>query len=413
MRNQSNKWLKRIVVISISVSLGLILGFSSECPAQKPEVLNFPMIGAISGPYIQIVGPAVPALEDACSYVNTELGGVHGVKINPVIRDMGGVVATGVQQYEEIIRLKPKPYFVYPVFSPLAEAIRDKFVTDNVVGLVGGTFGSVYPLGNAYAMYALYANMTGAGLKYFKDNFKEQRNIRAAIITWDTSYGRCILVPEFDDYCKQIGVDIVAKEVFGMRDIDLTTHMVRIRAKNPDLLITASTGQGPISIMKAAKELGMDIKLLNSEGGDWGTVRLNPELFEGCIVVVHCQSYDDVNHPGMQKLLSYMRKNKRTEAEQTALAVSSWQNILLFHKVMTDAVNKVGWDKLDVQVLKNGLNQLTNWEPLNGIVRITYRDKQRFPLTAGVMRVQKGKFINAIGPGVLVDLPDLTPAQYR
>jgi hypothetical protein len=108
-----------------------------------------------------------------------------------------------------------------------------------------------------------------------------------------------------------------------------------------------------------------------------------------------------------------MRKNKRTEAEQTALAVSSWQNILLFHKIMTDAVNKVGWDKLDFQVLKKELNQLTNWEPLNGIVRVTYKEKQRFPLTGGIMKVQKGKFVNAMGSGVLVDLPDLTPAEYR
>jgi len=413
MKNQRNRWFKKIVVVGAAFCLALILGFSSECPAKKPEILNFPLIGCITGPYAPIVGPMVPMFEDAVSYINDELGGVHGVKINPVIRDMGGVVATGVQQYEEVILMKPKPYFIFPVFSPLAEAIRDKFVASNVIGLVGGTTGSVYPLGNSYAFYALYVNMTAAGIKWFKDNFKEKRNPRIAIITWDSSYGRCIMVPEFDDYCKKIGVDIVAKELFGMRDIDVTTQMVRIRAKKPDLLVTATTAHGYIAIMKAVRELGMDVKLLNSEGGDWGTVRLDPELFEGCISVLHCLSFDNVDHPGIKKLLSYMKKYNRTENEKTALALTSWQVALMFHKVMTGAVDKVGWDKLDVNVLKNEMNHLTNWEPLGGIVRVTYTDKSRFPLTGAIMKIQNGKFINVKGPGVLVDLPDLTPAKYR
>jgi ABC-type branched-subunit amino acid transport system substrate-binding protein len=414
MRNQINRWSKRIVVVSTFVSLGLLLGFSSECPAQKPEIINLPYIGCTTGPYVAIAGPGTPAMLDAVSYINKELGGVRGVKINPVVRDMGAAVATGVQQYEEVIRMKPKPYAVSAQFSPLNEALRDKFVTDNVIGFVGPTLPSVYPAGNAYAsMYSYYPSMTAVGVKWFKDNFKEQRRVRAAIITWDTSYGRAIMVPEFHDYCKQIGVDIVAEELFGMRDIDVTTQMVRIRAKKPDLLITCTTGQGYMSIMKAVKELGLNVPLLNSEGGDWGTVRLNPELFEGCIVVLHCESFDNTAHPGMKKLLSYMKENNRTEKEKTVVYLAVWHTALLFHKVMTDAVDKVGWDKLDTNALKNELNHLTNWEPLNGIVRLTYTDKSRLPLTGAIFKVQNGKFINAIGPGVLVDLPNLIPAQYR
>jgi branched-chain amino acid transport system substrate-binding protein len=400
-----------ILILLVLVWLGLAAGFSAECWAARPDQVAVAILADQTGPYITITGPAVGGLYDAIKYINEELGGIHGVEMKAVSRDNAGKVALGLQQYAELIGMKPKPLFFHVPVTPIAESLREKIIADNVIGFFPSSIADLYPQGNSYAYYALYTEQAAVGMKWVKDNFKEKRNPRVGILTWDTAFGRAILEKEFFDYCKQIGVDIVATELFGVRDVDVTTQMVRIRAQKPDWLLTNIAGSGPVVIMKAVKELGMDVKLVNCIAGEWGTVLLDPGLFEGCVTVMHCASFDDPSHPGIKKLLGYMDKNNRTVKDKTNFYLVSWQYALLVHKVTKDAVTKVGWDKLDVPAIKNELNRLTDFEPLNGLVKMTYTDKRRSSPWLTVFKVTGGKFID-VGGG-FVRAPDLRPGMYR
>jgi hypothetical protein len=162
--------------------------------------------------------------------------------------------------------------------------------------------------------------------------------------------------------------------------------------------------------------LGMKIKFANNVGGDWGTVRLDPGLFEDAISVMHMASYDDTDHPGIKKVFSYLKKNNRGIKEQTAFYVLGWQYVLMIHKTVSDAVAKVGWDKLDTAAIKNELNHLTNWEPLDGVVKITYTDKCRHSHWLRIFKIKDGKLVppgGKLGGAEFVEAPDLTPLKYR
>jgi branched-chain amino acid transport system substrate-binding protein len=394
----------------------VLISFPAGVLAEKPASLSIALLGDLTGPYASVVGPMAPGAEDAVQSVNEELGGIDGVKLKLHVRDNTGKAALGLQQYAELIGSTPKPLFFGVPHTPTAEALREKIVRDDVIGFFPGSVPDLYPQGNSYSFYALYAEQSAVFIRWLRANWTEKRNPRVAIITWDQAYGRAMLTPEFFDYCKKMKVDIVAQELFGVRDLDLTTHMVRIRSKNPDWVIANNTGSGPLAILRAAKELGMKIKFANNVGGDWGTVRLDPGLFEDAISVMHMASYDDTDHPGIKKVFSYLKKNNRGIKEQTAFYVLGWQYVLMIHKTVSDAVAKVGWDKLDTTAIKNELNHLTNWEPLDGVVKITYTDKCRHSHWLRIFKIKDGKLVppgGKLGGAEFVEAPDLTPLKYR
>ena len=74
-------------------------------------------------------------------------------------------------------------------------------------------------------------------MKYFRDNWTEDRNPRMALIYNDSGYGKAILVPA-RNYAKEIGIDIVAEEVVGLRDLEATSQMLRIKEKKKLTLST-------------------------------------------------------------------------------------------------------------------------------------------------------------------------------
>lgn len=405
------KCLSALLVLVILAMVG-----SAPVMAEKPKSISVALIGDLTGPYASVVGPMAPGCEDAVKYVNEKLGGIDGVKMELLVRDNTGKAALGIQQYAELINLKPKPLFFGVPHTPTAEALREKVNKDNVIGFFPSSIDDLYPQGNTYGFYALYAGMTATAVRWVKENWKEKRNPRIAIITWDQAYGRAPLIPEFFDYCKKIGVDIVAKELFGVRDVDLTTQLVRIRAQKPDWLLTNCTGSGPVAIMRAANELGMKVKLLNTVGGGWGTMRLDPALFEGCISVLHNVSYDDETHEGVKLVKKYLKENNRSIKEQTNFYIIGWQYILMVHKAMKSAADKVGWDKVDTAAIKAELNNLSNWEPLSGIVKVSYTEKRRSSPWLLVYKIQSGKLVPAGGKGgdgKFVEAPDMTPEKFR
>jgi branched-chain amino acid transport system substrate-binding protein len=405
-------WIFGLICLSFLV----VSAFCANAADKKPDVYTVALLGDMTGPYASVVGPMVPGAEDAIQYVNEQLGGIDGVKMKLVSRDNTGKAALGLQQYSELIGMTPKPNFFGVPHTPTAEALREKIVADDVLGFFPGSVPDLYPQGNAYSFYSLYPQQSAVFIMWLRANWTEERNPRVAIITWDQAYGRAILTPEFFEFCKKMKVDIVAQELFGVRDVDLTTHLVRIRAKNPDWLITNNTGPGPVAIMRAVKELGMNVKLANNVGGDWGTIRLDPQLFEGCISVLHCASYDDQEHSGIKQIYGYLKKNNRGVKEQTGFYILGWQYVLMVHKVVGEAVARVGWDKLSTAAIKTEMNKLTDWAPLDGVVKVTYTDKIRQSPYLRIYKVQGGQLVppgGKLGGNEFIKAPDLTPAAYR
>jgi len=385
--------------------------FQRPALAEKPSLINVALLVDLSGPYAPVVGPYKPGAEDAWEYINQEKKGVKGVKVVLNIRDTSGKVDMGLNFYNDLINIKPKPIFFHASESPLAEALRARFVEDGIIALQAATVPDLYPPGNTFGIYPLYAEQAAAGIKWLKNNWKEKRNPRVGIITWDTAFGRGAFTPEFYAFAKEIGVDIVDTQLFGIRDVDVSTQIMALRSKEADWLLTNILGGGPLAIKKAVKEMGWDVNLINTIGGGWGTVRLGPEYFEGDIFAFDNKSFDEEDDPAIKTLMEYFKKNKRTIKDKATFYIIGWRDTFIAHYIMETVVDKYGWEGLNADNMRKEICSLKDFRPMGGLTApITFSEKRRTPTMTRIYVTKAGKLLPLTD---FFEVPDLRPPQFK
>lgn len=65
---------------------------------------------------------------------------------------------------------------------------------------------------------------------------------------------------------KELGVNIVATETFADKDTDFSAQLTKIQQANPDIIVVASLYQEGALIMKKMREMGMNQKVIGSNG---------------------------------------------------------------------------------------------------------------------------------------------------
>ena len=374
------------------LSLVLILP-TTTMAAGKPDKIHVAAIGDFSGPYAPVVGSHSPGAKDAWKYFNEEKGGVKGVEVVPLLRDTGGKVALGLTMYNELINMKPKPLFIDTSLTPLGEALRPRLVEDGIVGIHAGALVSVYPLGNSYAYYPMYDEWMAVALDWVKKTWKGKGNPRVGILTWDTGYGRAILTDHGLAYFKKAGVDMAGKvQVFGIRDVDVTTQLMQLRAAKADYIYTNTTAGGPLAIRKGCMEMGWDVPLI-AGGLDYGTLKLNPPAFEGQLIPRPWVSWHEGDNPSVKFMLEQMKKNNRTEREKSAFYFVGWMCAAAQYRAMNQVVEKYGWEGLNAKNLKAELNTIENWQPFGGMTTVTYTAKRPVPRGVRMFQVKGGKIL--------------------
>ncbi len=413
MRNKTDaaKHLRHYLGFISIIIFGLLFCFSSQVSAEKkPDLIRVVNILDLSGPYAPVTGPLGPGFEDAWQYINGELDGVYGVKVDAIIRDFAGKMPVGLSMYNEAVNMKPKPLICTPGSAPLAAALHDRFVEDGIVSLISTSVDAVYPSANSFGIYPLYPDMIALTLKYVKDNWTKKRNPRMGIISWDTGYGRAIMIDELYNYAKKIGVDIVGKEVFGIREVDVTNQLLRLRSKKADYLVTNCAASGPIAIKKGCREMGWKIPLINTVGSAWGTVGLAPQLFEGDITVFAVKSFDEVDDPSIKTVMKYFKQNNRTKRDISVFYLIGWQVALTEQSVFKSIVDKYGWGGLNAENIKEMLYKLDNYKPLYGLSNISYSKDRPAMRKARIYKIQNKKLIPLTG---FLEVPDLRPKKFR
>jgi len=403
--------MKRLSIL-LTVVFILIISISGSTDAKKkPKEIILPLIIDLSGPYAPITAPAFSGFSDAAEYVNQQ-GGVKGVPLKPLIRDCGGRVNVAISHYMGFREMKPKPLTVFISVSAEGEALRERIVEDNLMAMSvpGGT--SIYPLANTFGLYPLYQDMFGGFMDWVVENWdfnKMGRNPRIAILTWDTTFGRAILTPEVDDYAKKKNIDIIDKVLFSIRDLDVTTQLIRIKMKKPDWVYTNIAVDGAVAIAKSAQGIRYKIKLGGNTTFDWSTIMLGGKIMDGATLVCTFKSWDDAADPGIKLITKWFKEKKRKPTERTLVYQLAWANVLTMQKVISKAVDEVGWDKLDGAAVKRQMEKLKDFSPL-GLTYYSFSPRKHAPGKGYIAQIKNGKIIPISG---WRELPDLRPAKHR
>ncbi len=194
---------------------------------------------------------------------------------------------------------------------------------------------------------------------------------KIAIITVSTGFGQSgreqlkMLAPKY-------GIKLVADEVFGPKDVDMTPQLTRIRAKNPDAVICWGTNPGPAIVAKNMRQLGMKQQLFMSHGvASKRFIALAGEAAEGIILpagkILVARQLPD-SDPQKKVILDYIARYKaRYGEEPSAFGGHAYDAFLLLSK----ALEKAGADRARI---REALENLKGVVGIHGIFNMSPKD---------------------------------------
>ena len=201
----------------------------------------------------------------------------------------------------------------------------------------------------------------------------------------------------------------MAEELFGVRDVDLTSQLTRIRAKKADWIFTNTAGRGPVLVAKAAREMGLEAKVAGSIGLDDSCLYIDKEAFEGAVTVHPFANWSEEDNKGIQLMNKYFEKNNRKPTYRTIMYPMGFTGVLVFKEVVERIVEKHGWDKVDGPTIKAEMEALDNFNA-HDIAIFSYTAKRHSPNMARVLQVKDGKWVPVTE---MMECPDLRPAKYK
>ena len=404
------KMSKRLWFFVLILSVCFLAISGSSVLAKKWESVPFVWVTDVTGPYAPVLTPGIRAFQYAAEYINKELGGIKGVPIKFIYKDTGGKTDEAVSAYTKIREMKPRPPLICLNVSGHVEALRERFKEDKIAELGVISMDAVYPLGYTFGWCPLYVDDFGAFLDWVAENRKGKERPRVAILTWDSAYGRAIMTDEAYAYADKIGIDIVAKEVFGLRDVDVSSQLLRIRSKKPDWIYTNTTGAAPSIIAKSAQQMGYKVNFAGDNGIDATSVYIGKELMEDWVAAMPIASYGDKDSPGMKTLLSYYEKHGGLAPKDAGVMVPlAWAMLLTLKEVVGQVVDSVGWDNLNGTTVKNQLEKLSGFTA-DGLINYDFTPTRHTPNKTMIMKIKNGQLVPITG---WRKCPDLRPAKYK
>ncbi|SCM82283.1 Extracellular ligand-binding receptor [uncultured Sporomusa sp.] len=180
---------------------------------------------------------------------------------------------------------------------------------------------------------------------------------------------------------EQDGGKIVAKEGFLQKDTDFKATLTKIKATNPDVIFIPAYYEEVGKIVKQARELGITVPLLGTDGWDdgklveiAGAAALNNGFFSN-----HYSSQD--KDPNIVKFVEAYKKEYGQEP--SALAALGYDSGIM----IIDAIKRAGSD--DPAKIREALEQTKNLQVSTGILTL---DANHNPVkSAVVIEMKDGK----------------------
>ena len=420
-------------LVVLVMLLSLVPAFGCVTPASptptkpptpvKPEKVIIHHFGDLSGPYAPITAPIVTGLADFIEWFNAK-GGIDGVPLEQMFRDTGGKLDAALAAYAAFREMKPKPIVVILYGSAEAEALRERFVEDKIFAFsCSPSPTALYPPGYEFSTIPSYCDSIGAFIDWVTEDWakKTGQKVKLAFLSWDSTYGRAIMVDEVRNYAREKGVEIVAEEVFGLRDMDVTTQLTRIKAKGANWVYDNTLAHAPGVISRSAKALGIlnqDLYdttpgTIHRASGPWGmdesAVRLAGPLLEGMVGPRSFASWAMTDVPGVKEAIASFEKHHRKPEERVMGYLVSWAAVYTIAHAIEGVVKELGWGKLSGETLREQFLKMKDFSPL-GMTRYTFTADKPEPRQTRIFQVKGGKLLPITD---WVTCPDLRPAKYR
>jgi len=394
---------RKRLLITAAVCLALLIAalpVVSACGGEEGKTLKLGITTPTTGPAAEKGAPMGHANLDCIKYINEELGGVNGYKIEAVWRDNGydaGKVGTIVRNFMD------EGCLMYSTSSStMMQASQETANRAGFPGLVAFSSPINYrPPQHIYGQMPDYGDDWLVFAKYYLENIWKgpgKPKMAMHLLNNPTGKGAQDAARAFAD---ELGIEIVATEEHSKTTTSEMESMTRIKAKNPDVLYISSTPAPTALIVKNAYELGMYPGITIGSGHAGFTKALvdiaGADIAEGVFGVFPTVNWGD-NVPAMAKMTEYCQKEHPDDYGNMDY-ITCWAQSLIMAEILRVALDNVGYDVLakgDAEAWQametQGIQKLKDYDVggLHGPVSYTPGDN-RLSKSVRVFQVQGGE----------------------
>lgn len=277
-----------------------------------------------------------------------EKGGILGRPVELKIYDDQSDPTTTARLYEKLITEDKVDVLIAPWSDDMtmpATTVAERYKKSIVTG--GATLDTIWGRGYKYVCGLLPASYDYVGVAV---RLLEGKVESAAVVnnelTYTTGFGDAGVTN-----LEELGIKLVAREVYAASATDFTAALTKLRGKNPEFLIGGTGVEDAIQILRQSKEVGLNPKAFyfTIAPGELEFVRL---LGEDAEYVLGTTEWEPtLTHlPGFQEFYdAYMVKYNEEPVEDVATAFGVAQ-------VLKEAIEKAG--EIDDEKINDALHTL-------------------------------------------------------
>lgn len=317
-----------------------------------------------------------------------EKGGINGMKVEAVIYDTTGDATKAVQLATKLIKDDKVSVIIGPSTTGESMAIIP-VVEKEKVPLISCAAGIKITDPVKNWVFKTPANDHVAAEKILNYMTKQkQKNI--ALLTVTDGFGSSGR-EQIKALAKQKGFNIVADEVYGPKDTDMTAQLTKIRGIKPDAIICWGTNPGPAVITKNVKQLGIKIPLYMSHGvASKKYIELaGADAAEGVMLPAGKLAIYDVL-PKSDSQYELLKKYDQSYRKAYGVEASTFGGYAYdAFLLISSAVKKTG--SIAPDKIRDGIEQTSKLVSISGTFNMSLKDHNGLDLSAFEMvRVVKG-----------------------
>jgi len=380
---------KAILVGLILVLAGLGLIFFGCGGAKKTEPYVVGGIFSISGPASYLGEPERNSVEMVAEAINAQ-GGINGHPLKLVIYDDEGDVTKARLHATKLAQDKDCLAVIGPSVTPASMTVLE--ITQKaklpLISCAAGVGITAPAQDRVWVFKTAQTDQMAADRIY---QYLQKHDLKqVAILTVSNTFGvsgkeqLLALAPKY-------GIQVVAQEVFGEKDTDMTPQLTKLRGTPAQVVICWGIGPAPALVAKNMKQLGMSLPLIQSHGAaSKKFIELAGDAGEGIIMpagkLAIWQHLPDTD-PQKAVCKEYAEKYQaKFKAPESGFGGYAYDAIRMLNQTLAKTGNNR--DKI-----RSELEGLKNFVGISGIFNMTPEDHNGLSPAAFVMvKIHNGGF---------------------
>jgi branched-chain amino acid transport system substrate-binding protein len=356
-------------------------------PAAAKEAIKIGAILSVTGPAANLGGPEARTLEMLVDAANKK-GGIAGHPIELLVKDSGGSPEKAISFAKKLIEEDKVFAIIGP--STSGESLKIKSIAEEGKTLLlscAAAESIVKPVGKW--VFKTPQNDAHAARKIL-DHIKAAGLTKIGLVSSNTGFGKAGK-EQVEKLAKEVGIEIVANEVYDKEATDLTAVATKLKAAGVQAFINWSIEPAQAIVLKNARQIGLDVPIYQSHGfGNIQYVKVAGPAAEGVIFpagrLLVAESLP-ASHPQKAVLMKYKKDYEaKFKEDVSTFGGHAYDAFLILSKV----IEKAGVDRDKARDALEGLRGLVGTA---GVFNFSAQDHNGLEINAfEMLTVKQGKF---------------------